>query len=218
MDTGPSFLNVRYRTKLNLNEVTTLARELMDQHGLKRWGLKLINAKTKAGSCRTVLWDLNPEHSRGIISLSREFMTAFDEKHVRNTILHEIAHALVDPSEAAHGSVWKRTAIRIGCTGERCVSPDAPKIKGRYKIVCPNGHEDVRHRLTDTIKNSSCSRCSKSFDSRYMFNIYDNGHLIHSRKSLTPKPTEPAAPARPMTATELSTNHSEYLKKFLRGY
>jgi hypothetical protein len=58
-----------------------------------------------------------------------------------------------------------------------------------------------------------------------LFNIYDHGRLIHSRPTSTVemvphlfKVQEPKAPEQPMTAQQLSTHHSEYLQKFLRGY
>jgi predicted SprT family Zn-dependent metalloprotease len=42
-----------------------------------------------------------------------------DEAKVRDTILHEIAHAMVGRLHG-HDFKWKHTAQQIGCTGERC--------------------------------------------------------------------------------------------------
>ncbi|NBT51009.1 MAG: hypothetical protein EBT12_05555, partial [Marivivens sp.] len=67
------------------------------------------DAKTRFGQCR-----YTPKE----ISLSRPLTKANDEEQVRDTILHEIAHALT-PGEG-HGNVWKKVAIKIGCDGKRC--------------------------------------------------------------------------------------------------
>jgi predicted SprT family Zn-dependent metalloprotease len=180
---------------MDINEVKKLARETMNQHGLTQWRLAMIRSKSYAGMCKTGRWDLSPASSWGTIELSIDYMEAFDRANVLNTILHEIAHALDKPRTKTvntaygkrqravhHDATWKAIAKRIGCTGERCVSPDAPKPKGRYKGICPNGHESVRHRLTHTAKhNSSCAQCSKTYNSAYMFDWYDNGVLIHTR-------------------------------------
>ena len=44
---------------------------------------------------------------------------ANSEADLRNTIRHELAHIAVGPGQG-HGPVWKREAVRMGCTGDRC--------------------------------------------------------------------------------------------------
>lgn len=180
---------------MDINEVKKLARTTMDTHGLKQWRLVMVRSKSYAGMCKRGHWDLNPELSWGTIELSIDFMEVFDHANALNTILHEIAHALDKPSTKTvntaygkrqraihHGATWKAIAKRIGCTGERCVSQDAPKVKSRYKGICINGHETVAHRLTHQAKhNRSCGKCSNKFSREYMFDWYDNGVLVHSR-------------------------------------
>ena len=209
---------------MKLDEVKTLARSLMDKHGLIQWRLSLVSAKSWAGQCVYGQWNLNPRYSWGRIDLSIEHMEAFDEPEVRETILHEIAHALTE--KRGHGKEWKAVARRIGSTAKRTVSHDAPTIKSRYKAVWPNGHEFARHRLTESLKHSSCSGCTKKFDSRFMFDIYDNGVLVHRRSShsgsiVTSAPAVQAKPApvpsAPMSAEEWARDHSPTLLKLLQG-
>jgi predicted SprT family Zn-dependent metalloprotease len=170
----------------------------MDTHGLRAWTLKMVRSKSYAGMCKTGRWDLNPELSWGIIELSIDYMEVFDHEHALNTILHEIAHALDEPRyktiktrygkrERAihHDEVWRAIAKRIGCNGDRCVSHDAPKIKERYRGLCPNGHETYRSRMTHQGQRSSCPRCDKKYNPAYMFDWYDNGVLIHSNRPKT---------------------------------
>lgn len=180
---------------MDINEVKKLARTAMDTHGLKQWNLSMVQSKSYAGRCKRGHWDLNPELSWGTIELSIDFMEAFDHAHALNTILHEIAHALDKPRTKTvktaygkqqraihHDAEWRAIAKRIGCTGDRCVAPDAPNVKSRYKGICAKGHETSRHRLTHQAKhNMSCAQCSNKFSREFMFDWYDNGVLIHSR-------------------------------------
>lgn len=61
-----------------------LARELMAKHKLFEWRFEWDGALTRCGYCR---------YSDKIISLSKPYAELNDIEHVRNTILHEIAHA-----------------------------------------------------------------------------------------------------------------------------
>ena len=56
---------------------------------------------------------------------------AAEEDVVRQTMLHEIAHALVG-YEAAHGPVWKRKAAEIGYTGKRTAAN--PYVEQQRKL------------------------------------------------------------------------------------
>lgn len=134
-----------------------MARELMDAHGLSDWRLAFDNAKKRAGVCI---------QGRRTISLSRALTQLHDEAEVRDTILHEIAHALVGP-EHGHGPVWRETALRIGCTGERCVSEDAPRVRGAWQGTCPSGHTKERHRRPERVL--LCTHCRGVRDAERVF-------------------------------------------------
>lgn len=180
---------------MDLKEVETLARQLMTHHGLTswNWSLRLVHSRTFAGRCYTHCWHKVPEFSRGKIELSIEFMEAFDEENVRDTILHEIAHALTESEwgtyktgpkkgrkyRIAHGESWKAVARRIGCSGERCVPLEAPRPKSKYHLVCPNGHEVGRSRMTFQGKYMSCVRCDSTYSPRFRFNWYEGSTLVH---------------------------------------
>lgn len=94
---------------MNIPEAQTMAVALMKEHGLADWSFKFDRAKRRFGAC----------HGRQkLITLSASLTELNSEAEVRNTFLHEIAHALV-PREG-HGPEWKRVAQSIGCTGDRC--------------------------------------------------------------------------------------------------
>ncbi len=107
-----------------LNEFALLAEHLIAQHGLCFWSFQYDNAKRRAGQCN---------FTDRIISMSHLFCVAASPSERKNTLLHEIAHALVGPDHH-HDRVWKETALRIGCTGDRCHSVRfAPP---RYLVSC----------------------------------------------------------------------------------
>lgn len=147
---------------MNLNEAKELTISLMRQHGLveKGWGFEFDNAKRRFGVCR---------HGRKIIGLSKEMVLLNDLPIVKNTILHEIAHALVD-SKHGHDSVWRAKALEIGCDGERCYSTETTNIvKGKYIACCPNCKKEHR-RFRKPKYNASCGKCSSTYNEKYKLN------------------------------------------------
>ncbi|HKG49197.1 MAG TPA: SprT-like domain-containing protein [Actinomycetales bacterium] len=148
---------------MDLNDARRLASKLMTEHGLSDWGLVFDSAKRRAGVCRA---------SRREIGLSRHLTSLHSEAEVRETILHEIAHALVGPGHG-HDAVWRATAVRIGCSGDRCLSEDAPRIPGSWVGECPAGHRRTAHRRPVRVR--SCSQCSPVFDLDAVFVWTHNG-------------------------------------------
>lgn len=132
---------------MDLEDARQLAHELMDQHGLTGWRFAFDQAKRRAGVCR---------HSQRVIGLSAPITRLHPEEEVRDTVLHEIAHALVGP-RAGHGPVWAATARRIGCSAERCVPDDAPAVPGDWIGVCLQGHAVDRHRRPERVL--LCTAC-----------------------------------------------------------
>ena len=87
------------------------------------------------------------------------------EKDVVDTILHEIAHALVG-LKAGHGPIWQRKAREIGCNGLRCFGDEVITPKAKYVAECKNGHQFEAHRKPSSRR--SCSRCCKTFNPDYI--------------------------------------------------
>ena len=134
-----------------------LARSLLDEHGLREWKVALDRAKTRAGAT----------HFRTRrITLSGPLTRAHDEDLVRDTILHEIAHALVG-SAHGHDRVWKAKAREIGASDQRCFSSEAARELAPFIGTCSNGHEVRRHRRPTRL--IACAECSPSFDPAHLF-------------------------------------------------
>lgn len=128
-----------------------MAEGLLREHGLTGWRVELDNAKRRAGVCR---------FGERVIGLSGPITELHREDEVRDTVLHEIAHALVGPAHG-HDRVWRATAMRIGCSGSRCVDSDSPRVLGSWVGTCPAGHVKDRHRRPERVM--SCAVCSPRF-------------------------------------------------------
>ena len=166
-------LGERLRSVLmEIGAAREMARGLMDEHGLQGWQLIFDRAKRRAGVCRP---------GQRTIGLSRPLTELHDVAQVRDTVLHEIAHARVG---AAHGhdAVWRAEARRLGGSGARLVAADAPRVPGRWVGVCPAGHEVDRMRRPAS--PVSCSRCSPRFSLEHLLAWSLDGEPIpHERIS-----------------------------------
>lgn len=130
---------------MDKNRATWLARDLMDSYGLASWGFAFDRAKTRHGQC---------DYTNQRITLSSYFVELNEEPLVRETILHEIAHAIAG-SSAGHGPRWQALARNLG------VRPVARKAstmpKGRYKGVCSCGYPHNLHRMPK--RSYYCQTC-----------------------------------------------------------
>ncbi len=142
---------------MDLREALSMADTMLREHGLDGWRVQLDGAKRRAGVCR---------YSDRVIGLSRPLTQLHDEAEVRDTVLHEIAHALVGPAHG-HDRVWRATALRIGCSGRRCVDGESPRVAGAWVGVCPAGHVKDRHRRPERLM--SCAQCSARFSADHLF-------------------------------------------------
>ncbi len=139
-----------------------LARELMDEHGLADWRLEWGRGKRTLGTC---IW------ARQTIRLSAFYVSLNDEDHVRDTILHEIAHALAGETHG-HDEVWKATCRRIGADPTRVAhevnTPAAP-----YELYCPCCDSVVGKRYRrvrwSTLERMGCRTCGQKSMGKLVF-------------------------------------------------
>ncbi|MCE1180545.1 MAG: SprT-like domain-containing protein [Micrococcales bacterium] len=151
---------------MDLRHALVMGRALMREHGLTGWTLSYDRAKTRAGACRFTTRQ---------ITLSRYLTHLHSEEEVRDTVLHEIAHALVGPRHG-HDAVWRRQALAIGCTAERCVPEDAPRVEAPWVGICPAGHESHRHRAPTRV--ASCPKCARVFSPEHLLTWTHHGQTV----------------------------------------
>lgn len=113
------------------SEGLKLLRSKMREHGLSGWTAKINTNKRRLGVCKL---------DQRQIELSVYHVTESPEHKVLNTILHEIAHALVGirygkrDRRLYHDEVWRQKAIEIGCDGNRC--GDAMNVPPSVVATC----------------------------------------------------------------------------------
>src|SRR5688572_10705180 len=87
-----------------LLEIRKFAMQLLSIHGVGDWTFRFNKRKTGMGLC---------VYTRRTIELSLYFVSRNLPEEILDTLLHEIAHALVGPDHG-HDEVWKRKCIEIG--------------------------------------------------------------------------------------------------------
>jgi len=140
---------------MHIADAETLALTIMEPFRAKLdgWSLGFDNAKRRCG-CTSF--------STRTITLSRHFVQMNDEDAVRDTVLHEIAHALAGAGAEAHGRLWKGIARQIGARPERCASGVAMpqgNVEGVCRPDCTARHN--RHRMPPKrlLNAYQCTRC-----------------------------------------------------------
>ena len=157
-----------------------LIRKYLSSHG--EWVFQFDNALKRFGYCRfrferTGIRKVSGkfrEHAAvtgGVISLSKPLTELNSEAQVRNTILHEIAHALCGPF-AGHSETWRSMARKIGCDAARCYDPEIvvrpPPI---YIGICPGCRHQSHHNSKRKI---SCGRCDDKFNPAFRLKFHKN--------------------------------------------
>lgn len=113
-------------------EVQREANGLLQKYGLSEqgWKFEFSNTQRRIGDC---------SHNQKTIRYSKHYMSS-DPASVTDTLLHEIAHALVDPKHG-HNHVWRAMCLKIGANPDR--TPDIDKqqqtrstAKKNYRIKC----------------------------------------------------------------------------------
>ncbi len=140
---------------MNLSDAEIMALKLMREHNLQGWSFQFDRSVRRFGVCK---------YGRKIIGLSAHLTMLNNVENVRDTILHEIAHAIAG-HKAGHGYEWKKVCIRIGAKPERCYDSEetvTPKL--RYSATCGAcGKEYQRSRAITHSRKVSC-KCQSGKD------------------------------------------------------
>ena len=130
-----------------LSNCVAIAEALIQEHGLDGWSFQFDSAQKRAGACVV---------TTKVISLSRFYCIQAGDAQIRDTILHEIAHALAGPKHN-HDATWKRIARSIGCTADRCHTVDFAPAK--YIASCSRcGWGQKRNRR---LRGGVCRTCGQ---------------------------------------------------------
>jgi predicted SprT family Zn-dependent metalloprotease len=125
-----------------------LAMEHMARWGLDGWTFRFDGALRRFGAC---------DHRGRTITLSRHLVALNGPDAVRDTVLHEIAHALVDPRHG-HDAVWRAKAAEIGADPRGTYGAEVAQPRPRWIGTCPGcGQQVGRVRRPGAAR--SCSAC-----------------------------------------------------------
>ena len=114
---------------MNPADARTLAQVLLNKHELHDWTFAFNRRKRAFGLC---------DFHKRTIYLSAVLTELNAEAEVRDTLLHEIAHALAGPG-AGHGPTWRKVAQAVGAKPRRCYSAEEVRQpQSRYLLVCPS--------------------------------------------------------------------------------
>ena len=146
---------------MKLGDARALAINLMSEYKLYDWTFKFQNKKCSLGTC-------SPKNKE--IRLTTWYTELNDLKLVKDTILHEIAHALAFVHDRArgHGKSWKKWCKIVGATPIRSNKKNlnSPKNFFKYQDTCSCGKTFKKHRL----RFSRVYRCPSCKD--LLFNKY----------------------------------------------
>lgn len=118
------------------------------------WSFDFDRSVRRFGACH---------YNKRKITLSRDLTERNDASKVKETILHEIAHARAgydrnDPA-SHHGSKWKAECRVLGIAPVRCYSEDVATKPAPYVLRCECGKQRVpRHRRR---KSTALARCCR---------------------------------------------------------
>ena len=101
-------------TELTPAEMKDLALRMTAEHGLSDWTVELTDSRRMHGRCIT---------ATKTIQLSRRSLFRYGTAEAKDTILHEIAHAICP--RHGHGKEWRNIAYRIGVRD---------RLHGRYNL------------------------------------------------------------------------------------
>jgi predicted SprT family Zn-dependent metalloprotease len=137
-------------------------KEEFARHGLVGWSFGYSRARRMLGVCR---------YNSRRIEISRFYAENNPEAHVRDTLLHEIAHALAGHS-AGHGPAWQECARRLGAKPVACARGDDAAIampQGDWRAACPAcGKVYTRYRRPSPLQQFRC-RCEANPIIRFVY-------------------------------------------------
>ena len=152
---------------MNVHQAHQLAIDLMTEHGLVRdgWRFKWSSGKRQLGAAeiqrRTDPLSGRPKETKSI-KLSRHLVALNDEVEVRDTILHEIAHAIVG-IDHGHDHAWKAACREIGARPQRLAGEDVNLAPPTYAIVCGQCQRVLgkryRRMRPDRLNRAYCEHC-----------------------------------------------------------
>lgn len=179
---------------MELFEAKELAVRMIAFHGLAEWSFRFNRNKRRLGVCKQ-------DEKR--IELSEHYVLRNEKEHVLDTVLHEVAHALVG-TQHGHDDIWKAMCRRVGASPSSC-STTAVMPEGYWQAKCPGcAATFTRHRRPRRLRGRYCVGCGP-----------EHGQLVFSDVRVVAKPRRPAVAAN--NSVEKQPEAKQLLLKLLFG-
>ena len=133
-----------------LAEISALARAFLARHQeqypgpLEGWNFAWDAALRRGGVCN---------YQDRIIGLSAAYALVAAREEIEDTILHEIAHAIVG-GHHNHDQTWRDMALKIGCSAEVCHTVEFAGL--RWEGRCPNGCARIQRMRRNKLVCRTC--------------------------------------------------------------
>lgn len=118
----------------NLAEVERQCKMLMTVHGVGSIGFELDGAKKRIGACHYTT--VNGVTLPVKITISKHFASILQMEEIRETMLHEIAHALTPG--AGHGARWAAKCRELGMTHVAPKKATSARPEYSWEGFCPS--------------------------------------------------------------------------------
>ena len=166
---------------MDIRKAEIMAMTLIEKHlsdAKFDWQFEFNNAKKTFGQCVYGKKYGRPFHR---IKLSKPLVALNDEEQVRDTILHEIAHALdvEQRGYSSHDYKWVSIARSIGCNGNRCYNVnDVEQPKSKYSLIC-NSCKREAPAYRKPKRKKACGVCCRKhnngkYSEDYVLNLKQN--------------------------------------------
>lgn len=156
-----------------INEIYALAYKLMREHGLDKegWTFDLSQTQRRIGDCY---------YDKKLIRFSINYLLKSSDAQIRDTILHEIAHALVGPDVKSHGYEWQYKAMQVGAEPYACdrTGRAISTSKPNYLMRCPScDRQWERYRMRQRNLGSKCPDCKVTVE---IIDLRTNTVILHT--------------------------------------
>lgn len=148
-------------------KILETAYGLLREHGLYDWKVEFNTNESRFGVCN---------YRKKKIFISSFFASQLTWQETHDTILHEVAHAIVGPGYG-HGIVWKRAAARLGLKNLKSASRASKFVEKAWVGTCKNGHKTSMSRGPQRVR--ACGKCCNGkFDPEFIFSWEKDGEPV----------------------------------------
>ena len=157
----------------NEKQAKEVAETFLKQYGLFAEGWRFVFGRNnfhRLGCCN---------YTRKQISVARNLINLNSIDISKNTIIHELAHAICwveNKSNCGHSDIWRKKCIELGIAPNRTTDCEAENInlgKSKYTYICPNCKIESQRQKIAT-REFACANCCK----KYTNNKFDKGLVM----------------------------------------